>query len=243
MKLKHYLAVSKNQRILLLSDMHHPFAHPDLWKFLTAIKKKYRPDRVICLGDEVDYHALSYHESSTELLSSGPELERAIRFLRPLYKLFPVVDLLESNHGSLVYRKAQTAGIPKRALRSYRETLDAPKGWRWHFDLRIKMSNGQDLYLHHGKSAAAGALSLKEGCCAAQGHFHTRFDVTYRRNAAGIFWDLHCGYLAHHDSLAFAYDKSNLDKGIVGTCIILNGQPHMLPLIMNSKGRWTGELP
>jgi hypothetical protein len=223
--------------------MHLPYGHPDLWAFLAAIKKKYKPNRVICLGDEVDYHSLSYHESEQDLDSAGPELEKAIRFLKPIYKLFPRVDVLESNHGSLVYRKARTAGIPRRALRSYRETLEAPNGWVWHFDLRIEMSNGQWLYCHHGKSARPGALSLKEGCSTAQGHFHSRFDCTYRRNASGLFFDLHCGYLAHHDSLAMAYDKNNLDKGIVGAWVILNGQPKPLPMVLNKNGRWNKELP
>lgn len=220
-----------------------PYCHPDLWQYLAAINKTYRPDRVIFLGDEVDGHALSYHESDPDLDSAGPELEKAIKFLKPIYKLFPVADLLESNHGSLVYRKAKTAGIPRRALRCYRETLEAPKGWRWHFDLRIKMSNGVDLYLHHGKTAKQGALSIREGCCSAQGHFHSKFHVTYWRNSSGLFWDIHGGCLVDHDSLAFAYGKNNMDKGIVGAWIILDGQPKPLPMNLNAYGRWTKKLP
>lgn len=231
-----------NARILLIPDMHMPFCHSDTWAFLKAIKKKYKPTDVVCLGDEVDFHALSYHESDPDLDSAGPELEKAIRFLKPIYKLFPRVDVLESNHGSLVYRKARTAGIPKRALRSYRDILEAPPGWRWHFDLRIRMSNGQWLYLHHGKSGKQGALSQSEGSCSAQGHFHTKFHITYWRNSHGLYWDMHCGYLGDHDSLAFAYDKTNLPKGIVGAAIILNGQPQLLPMQMTSAGRWTGRL-
>lgn len=222
--------------------MHHPYAHPDLWAFLKAIDKKYKPTRVICLGDEVDFHALSYHESDPDLDSAGPELEKAIKLLKPIYNMFPEVDVLESNHGSLVYRKAMTAGIPRAALKPYRETLNAPKGWKWHFDMRLKMSNGVDLYLHHGKSSKAGALSIEEGCCAAQGHYHTKFHATYWRNSQGVFWDLHCGYLANHNSLAQAYAKSNLKKGIVGTWIILEGQPKALLMFLNSNGRWTGDL-
>lgn len=219
-----------------------PYCHPDTWAFLSAIKEKYRPDRVVCLGDEVDHHALSYHESDPDLDSAGPELEKAIHFLKPIYKVFPQVDVLESNHGSLVYRKAMTAGIPRRALKSYRETLEAPIGWRWHFDLRLQMSNGVDLYLHHGKSAKAGELSREEGCCSAEGHFHTRFDATFWRNSKGIFWGLHCGYLADHNSLAQAYAKNNLKRGIVGAAMILNGQPLLVPMALKAGGRWAGKL-
>jgi len=219
-----------------------PYCHPDLWKFLASIKKKFNPDRVICLGDEVDYHALSYHEHDPDLDSAGPELEKAIRFLQPIYRLFPEVDVLESNHGSLVYRKAMSAGIPKRALKNYRDTLEAPKGWRWHFDLRLKMSNGQDLYLHHGKSATAAKMSLMEGCSTVEGHFHTKFHVTYWRNSSALNWGMHCGYLADHNSLAQAYARSNMQKGIVGAAMILNGHPLLIPMILNNAGRWIKKL-
>lgn len=83
---------------------------------------------------------------------------------------------------------------------------------------------------------------MQEGCCAAQGHYHTKFDMTYRRNSNGLFWDLHCGYLASHDSLAMAYDKSNLQKGIVGAWMILNGNPLAIPMALKPNGRWNGSI-
>jgi hypothetical protein len=219
-----------------------PYCHCDTWAFLRKVKLKFKPDRVICLGDEIDGHAISFHESDPDLDSAGPELEKAIQFLKPIYKLFPKVDVLESNHGSLVYRKAKSAGIPRRALKGYRETLEAPKGWTWHFDLRIQMSNGEWLYAHHGKSPKTGALSIIEGCCTIEGHHHTAYGITYWRNSSGLYWGMHCGYLADHDSLAQAYAQSNLKKGIVGCAVILNGQPRLVPMVLNAKGRWTGEL-
>ena len=43
--------------ILVISDLHTPYEHPDVVPFLTAIKAKYKPDTVVCIGDEIDYHA------------------------------------------------------------------------------------------------------------------------------------------------------------------------------------------
>src|ERR1700761_9219831 len=100
----------KAKSILVISDMHHPYAHPDVTRFLKAVKAKYRPDSVVCIGDEVDFHALSYHESNPDLDSAGKELEKAIKALRPIYALFPKVTVIESNHGSMVLRKSLTAG-------------------------------------------------------------------------------------------------------------------------------------
>ena len=223
--------------------MHMPYAHPDTWAFLRAIKRKYRPDLVICLGDEIDGHALSFHESDPDLDSAGPELERAIRLLEPIYKLFPKVSVLESNHGSLVYRKAKSAGIPRRALKTYRDTLCAPRGWVWSFDLRVRMSNGQWLYCHHGKTAKAGALSQRESVSSVQGHYHSSFHCTYWRNSQGLYFDIHGGCLVDHDSLAFAYGKNTMAKGIVGAWMILDGQPKPIPMLQTQRGRWTKELP
>lgn len=232
--------MGKNARILVIPDMHMPYCHPDTWKFLAGVRRKYKPDRVVCLGDEVDGHALSYHESDPDLDSAGPELEKAIKFLRPLYKMFPRLDCLESNHGSLIYRKAKTAGIPSRALKSYRDVLEAPAGWHWHFELTITMSNGQSVYFHHGKSSAAGKLSQRQSMCSVQGHYHSRFHITYWANPTALFWDAHVGCLADMKSLAQAYGKNSLERGIVGCMMILDGQPRLVPMVLKRGGRWDG---
>jgi metallophosphoesterase superfamily enzyme len=90
--------------------MHIPYHHPDTIRFLKAIKKKYKPTRVICVGDEVDKHAMSFHDSDPDLPSAGDELNEAIKYLKQLYKVFPRVDLVDSNHGSMVYRKGKHHG-------------------------------------------------------------------------------------------------------------------------------------
>lgn len=232
-----------NSRVLFVSDLHSPFMHPDTVGFLSSLKRKYRPDRVIFSGDEIDNHAISFHEKDPDLLSPSDELELAIKRLRPIYKLFPRADILESNHGSLVYRRGKFAGLPRSVFKSYREIISAPKDWHWHFDLTIRMSNGQALYCHHGKSSKQGALSKTMGMCSVQGHFHESFHITYWANSLGIYWDVHVGCLVDHKSLALAYARNNLKKPLIGCAIILNGLPKLLPMVLTKHGRWNGETP
>ena len=83
----------KNQSILVISDLHVPFEHPDTVPFLKAVKSQFKPTDVVQIGDEADFHALSFHDSDPDLPSAGEELEKAIAKLQPIYKLFPKVTV------------------------------------------------------------------------------------------------------------------------------------------------------
>ena len=91
-----------NSSVLIISDMHIPYQHKDALDFLSDLKAKYKPTRVICMGDELDKHALSFHDSDPNLKSAGDELELSLPTIQELKKLFPKMDLLESNHGSCI---------------------------------------------------------------------------------------------------------------------------------------------
>lgn len=231
----------KNQVILAIGDLHAPYMHKDAVAFLSAVKAKHRPNMVVFMGDEIDAHATSYHEHDPDLPSAGDELKQAIEQLRPLYKMFPKATILESNHGSLVYRKALTAGLPSAVLKGYREILQAPEGWVWKFDHVIHTALGS-IYWHHGKSSSHKKLSQNMAMSAIQGHFHNEFYVSYWSSPEGLYWDANAGCLADHKSRAQAYSKNNLQKPIVGCIVIINGVPQLLPMVLNSKGRWTGKL-
>ena len=110
--------------ILIISDTHIPYENKFLIPFLKALTKKYKKfDRVIHLGDEVDKHALSMHDSDPDLPSAGDELKLALPKIKELEKMFPKMDLLDSNHGSLVFRRAFKYGIPKAYLKKYNDYL------------------------------------------------------------------------------------------------------------------------
>lgn len=232
--------VSGNNSILVISDQHFPYNHPDIIAFLRTAKERYKPDRIINIGDELDWHSISFHEHDPDLMSPSDELQTAINRISPLYDIFPEMDLIESNHGSLVYRKGKHHGLPRHVFKSYREVLGAPPGWHWHFDLTIKLPTGNFCYFHHGKSANGIKLSQSMGMCVVQGHYHESFCVEYWGNPIGLYWSMQVGCLVDNHSLAMAYNKTNMKRPIIGCGLILNGQPHLLPMILDESGRWTG---
>lgn len=230
-----------NSRILLISDLHIPYHHKDALGFLQHLKEKYRPTRVICLGDEVDLHALSYHDSDPDLPSAGDELRRSIPVIAQLHKMFPVMDIIESNHGSLVWRKAKTHGIPKHYIKAYNEVLGVDSGWKWSYDLTIELPNGTHCYIHHGKSNDVIKASQLSGMSACQGHYHEKFKIDYWGNSNGLYFGLQAGCLIDDDAYAFSYNNCNLKRPIIGTGLIINSQPILEPMVMDKRGRWIGK--
>lgn len=227
--------------ILVISDMHHPYSHPDTPKFLRAVKAKYKPDTVVCIGDEVDYHDSSFHDSDPDLDAAGIELSKAIKGLQPIYKMFPKMTVIESNHGSMILRKAKVAKIPSAAIKSYNDTLKAPKGWKWVFDVILHTPLGP-VYFCHGKSAAAGRLASQYGMSCVQGHFHEKAQITYISTPEKLMFDAHTGCLADDKSLALGYNKINPKRPIVSIIVIVNGIPQIVPMVLKKGGRWVGSL-
>jgi hypothetical protein len=228
-----------NSRVLVISDLHAPFYHQDTIPFLKAIKETLDPDRVILTGDEIDGHCISFHDSDPDLpFSPSSELEKAIEHLKPIYELFPKADVLESNHGSLVYRRGKHGGLPRWVFKEYRELLEAPKGWRWHPELVINLSDKSQCYFHHGKSSNGIKLTQLMGMNTVQGHHHSVFEIQYCANPNALYWSMIVGCLIDDKSLAFSYNKLQMKRPLIGCGIILDGQPKLLPMILGKDGRW-----
>lgn len=227
-----------NSRILLISDLHVPYHHQDAFEFLSHLKHKYNPTRVICLGDECENQALSYHEKSPELFSAGYELIEAKKYMKELERMFPEMDILESNHGSLAYRKAKSHGIPKEYLKSYNEILGVGEGWKWHHDMVIELPNGSKLYLHHGKSPNVLKLSQQYAMNAAQGHHHNSFSISYWHTPEHLLWGMSVGCLIDNDSLSFSYNKLSIVKPVIGTGLVIDSLPVLAPMVLGKDKRW-----
>lgn len=214
-----------NSRILFISDMHIPYQHKGLLPFLDGLKTRYEPTRVICLGDELDKHAMSFHDSDPDLPSAGDELNKSLPIIAELERMFPKMDLIDSNHGSLLYRKAKHHGIPRHYLKGYNEVLGVGEGWKWHFDMTLNLPDGQKVYVHHGKNANALRVAQMMGMSHVAGHYHESFGIQYCSTPANLIWAMQCGCLIDRKALAFAYSNNNMKRQVIGTGLIIDGIP------------------
>jgi hypothetical protein len=213
-----------------------------MFKFLAAIKRKYKPTLIVNMGDAVDCHALSFHDSDSDLPSAGDELKKAIVSIKQMEKMFPEMITIDSNHGSLAERKFKHHGIPMKLLATPQQIYGVSDKWTWKNDLTITLPNGQLCYFAHGISKQGIKLTTQRGVNCVQGHFHTDFRIDYVGNPNDLLFSMQVGCMIDSKSLAFAYDKLNLSRPIIGTGLIIDSKPVLIPMILDKNGRWINKL-
>ncbi len=231
----------KKQTVLVIPDTQFPFAHKDTFEFLRAVAKKYKPTEVVHIGDEIDLHAMSNFEHDPDGYSAGHELKIALKDMRKLYNMFPVVKVCTSNHTARPFRRAYKYGIPKAFLRAYSDFMEAPNGWTW----ADKWEIDGVIYEHgEGQSGMMGAINAAKGNMQSTviGHLHAFAGIQWAANPQHLYFGFNVGCLIDHRAYAFAYGKNFKNKPILGCGIVIKGIPMFVPMLLNKKGRWVGSL-
>lgn len=232
-----------NERILIISDLHAPYNHPDALPFLKALHKKHKFTRIISIGDEIDAHSVSFHSHDPNLGSPSDELTAARKVLQALHRMFPIMDIIKSNHGDLYERKMLDAGLPEDLLKSRNEIYQIDNGWKFHEDLVITLPNGSEVLLHHGLASNVLNASMRKGMSLIQGHFHVKFEIVFWRTERQLNFGMTVGCLIDRHSRAMRYAKNNATNAIIGCGGIIDSQPRLFPMKLNIKGGWNGEIP
>lgn len=233
------------ERILVFGDTHAPYHHPDAVDFLARVAGLINPTMVVHVGDEVDHHALSFHDSDPNLDSAGKELVQARLFINDLHDVFPYMRILESNHGSLAYRRAKAFGLPTAYIKSYREILfphGGGEGWSWHHRIRIENEYGRDFQFQHEGKGDLMTLAAHENANITVGHEHSKFGIGYNATMVDTYWSMYLGWLGDISSMAFAYGKEFPKKPVLGCGLIIGGVPSLVPMQVDRHNRWTGRL-
>lgn len=230
--------------ILAIPDLHIPYEHPDALSFIAAVIAEYDPNLVVNLGDMLDFHNISFHDSDPDLDSAGAELEKARESIADWEWLIPEQYIIGSNHGDLPIRKFLNAGLPREFLKDYNAIYGVGEGWKFVEDLTItpKSKYLPDIYFAHGIRKNALGVAQQRGQRFICGHYHENFEVQYAGNPNSLIWSVMSGCLIDKKSLAFNYNKLNLNRPVLGCTVILYGVPMLIPMILDKKGRWIGEV-
>ena len=213
-------------RVLIIGDLHLPAVHPEYLAFIKKVKRKYKTDETIFIGDIIDHNAISFHKKHPEAQAAIQEYEQTQKGLTIWNKAFPKARVCIGNHDERVHRLASDSGIPSMYLKEYDVIYGTPD-WDWAY---THMIDGV-LYTHGtGLSSQYPAFNLAKSraCSVVSGHTHSIANVNWFEGQADfrIFgMNVGCGVDLTH--IAMDYAKAHVKKVICSAGVVINGHPYL----------------
>ena len=205
------------KNVLVIGDLHEPFCLNEYLEHCINTYKKYKCDEVVFIGDIIDNHASSYHETDPDGHSAGQELRLAIQRISEWYKAFPKATVIIGNHDRLIMRKAYSSGLSKMWIKDYAEVLGTP-GWNFTESIEID----EVLYIH-GEGGTARTRARRDLQSIVQGHLHTQCYIEWIVGSKFKIFGMQVGCGIDHKSYAMAYGKENA-KPAISCGVILQGE-------------------
>ena len=204
-------------KVLVIGDLHEPFCLEGYLSFCKKMYKKHKCNKVVFIGDIIDSHYSSYHETDPDGMSAGDELTLAKKKIKKWYKTFPKADIVIGNHDRIVMRKAFSGGIPKIWIKDFTDVLEVES---WNFVDRVVYDDVQYL---HGEGGTARTKCKADMMSTVQGHLHTQCYTEWYVGAKFKVFGCQVGCGIDHDSYAMAYAKRG-KKPAIGCAVIIDGK-------------------
>lgn len=205
----------KKDNVLVIGDLHEPFCLDGYLDFCKQQQLKYQCGTVVFIGDVIDNHYSSYHETDTVAYGADQELEMAIDKIQKWHTVFPDAYVIIGNHDRMAYRKARTAGISSKWVRGYAEVLDTP-GWTFVEELEI-----DGVMYAHGEGGTAKKKMRDEHQSYVQGHLHSQAYVDWSVGNRFRTFAMQVGCGVDRKSYAMAYAKAG-KKPVISCGVVLN---------------------
>ena len=213
-------------RVLVVGDTHCPTMHKDYINFLCDIREQWQCDKVVHIGDMVDWASISYHPKAPSLKNSEAEFEKAFEQVQQLYDaLGNDVTWFIGNHDALTERQASDLGLPLQVLKDYQELWEV-SGWEVVERFGTRTIDGV-MYQHgdRGKGGRMAALAnaKAEFQSVVQGHMHGQAGVEYYANNNIRVFGMQTGCGVDYRLAAMDYGKKYSQKPILGCGVVLDG--------------------
>ena len=205
----------KERRTIVIGDLHCPFEKSGYFEFCLETYDRFNCNQVVFIGDLVDSHATSRHETDPDGMSAKTELERAIEDLQKWREAFGVATVIVGNHDRVVMRRAFSSSIPSMWIKSFNEVL----GTSWDWTERAEFDGVQYV---HGEGGTARTKAKNDMQSTVQGHIHTQAYVEHFCGNRSRIWAMQVGCGLDRDTYAAAYAK-HYKKQAIGCGVVIGG--------------------
>ncbi len=206
------------ENILVVGDLHAPFIKKGYLEFCINMREKYRCGTIVFIGDIIDNHYGSYHETDPDGDGGGVELLKAIEEVQKWHDVFPEAVVTVGNHDMIPNRKAFSSGTSKRWVKSIGEVLQT-SGWKYVEEVVLN-----NILFTHGMGQMARNRMLGNMQSVVQGHYHSRSSIEYSVGIGHRFFAMQVGCGVDRKAYAFAYGR-NFPKPHINVGVIAKGTP------------------
>jgi len=222
--------------VLVVPDLHEPCSRPHAIEFCKDVKKKYRCNTVVFIGDVIDCHSVSFHAAHPEMPGPKEEFDLAYDCIQKWRLAFPRAKVCLGNHDRRIVRLAESVKIPAKYIREYSDVWNTPK-WTWDHEFVI-----DDVLYTHGDGAGTSLYpaynKMKSmGMSCVLGHFHQAGGIKWLVNPLRRMFGMDVGSLVDDKSMAFAYAKNRTLRSVLSCGVVLDGIPQhiIMPCSLGEK--------
>lgn len=209
------------KNVLIIGDIHEPFSLSGYLQFVRKMQERHDCGTVVFIGDVIDNHYSSYHETETEGLGADNELIWAIAKIQEWYSVFPNAYVCIGNHDRMAFRKAKTSGVSSKWVRNYDEVLGTP-GWNFVEEVEIDGVN-----YNHGEGGTAKTKMKNELQSQVQGHLHAQAYIEFSTGRHNVVFGMQVGCGVDDTAYAMAYGK-NFKKSTISCGVVKDGRQPIL---------------
>lgn len=213
---KAYLEFKRpKNNVLVIGDLHAPFIKQGYLEFCKEMQIKHQCADIVLIGDLLDSHFSSFHESDPDGYGAGEELRRAKIQIAEFYKAFPKAKVCIGNHDLIPNRKAFTGGLSKYWVKDISEVLETPN-WEYSEDFIIN-----NVLYTHGVGRKAKQRCQQEFKSVVQGHYHSESYVETFVSEERLIFAMQIGCGVERKAYAMAYGK-HFKKPQINVGIVLD---------------------
>ena len=225
-----------SSRVGVIGDTHIPYELDGYMEFCRDTFNQWDVDTVVHIGDLVDHHALSFHDSEPTLKHANGEMEDARDHLQPWYDTFPELTLIMGNHDKIPARQLTKIGIDSEVwMRPLREVYEFPDGWTTENEVTI------DGVLYHHGDTSVGVNGFRNDAKArmvstVSGHAHGNAGTSATASHHRLVWGMATGCGVDNTTMAMVYGRNFKNKPIISCGIVIDGT---LPVVEYlNLGEW-----
>lgn len=221
---------------MIIGDTHCPGMRRGYVDFLKRVADEHQPGRIVHIGDLVDWHSISYHETNLSLPGPVSEVKAARKQVRRLAEAFPKADWLLGNHDVLPHRKARTAGLPDDALVSPADYWEVD----WKVHPRFSRLTIDGVEYSHGENGPQGQDAAYRQAASVFssvviGHLHANAGCKWFANEHKRIFGMSVGTGIDVKKLQFEYGWKFTRKPMLGCGVVVSGtRPKFEPWLLKN---------